>query len=283
MSVNNKSANKFVGSNEYFAMATLFWVEDQSHWVNKFKEVLQSSDFGDGALPNKVLVYKFAEAACQAVHTLNEAPDLAILDANMGGNDNAGFQVSRTLKQKWPDLPIIYLSEHSGTAIEQQAFEENITQDFIAKHQQNVEAVLCWRIKAVLRHRVIQAEKNEQPADAIHRKQLTIDLTNWHVYWHGERLMNPNNQLRPLAPTPRKMLKELVEASPRPVSTQQMAERLSMDSLSYASYRQHIKTLRHSFDQAAIKQQQTSFLTHCKQGKGVATFGDEEAYCWIDP
>ena len=264
-------------------MATLFWVEDQTHWINKFKAVLETSDFGDGASANDVYVYKFAEAACQAVHTLNKAPDLAILDANMGGNDNAGFQVSRVLKDKWPDLPIIYLSEHSGTAIEQQAFEENVTQDFIAKHQQNIEAVLCWRIKAVLRHRVLQEKQTEQPADVVHRQHLTIDLTNWHVYWHGERLMNPSNQQRPLAPTPRKILKELVESTPRPVSTQQMAERLSMENLSYASYRQHIKTLRHSFEQAALKQGQSSFLSQCKSGKGIVTFGDEEAYCWIDP
>jgi DNA-binding winged helix-turn-helix (wHTH) protein len=94
--------------------------------------------------------------------------------------------------------------------------------------------------------------------------------------------MNPSNHKRPLAPTPRKILKVLVERSPRPVNTEQMAEALGVESLSYASYRQHIKTLRHSFEQAAKAKQQESFLNLCQQQMGIVTFGDEHAYCWKD-
>jgi hypothetical protein len=61
-----------------------------------------------------------------------------------------------------------------------------------------------------------------------------------------------------------------------------MAESLNMDSLSYASYRQHIKTLRHSFEQAAKAKNKASFLELCRQELGIVTFGDEHAYCWKD-
>jgi DNA-binding response OmpR family regulator len=264
-------------------MATIFWVEDQSHWIDKFCSVLTEFDFGDGASSNSLDIYRFAEAACQAINRMEAAPDIAILDANMAGNDHAGFTVSRALKKKWPELPIIYLSEHSGTGIEQQVFEQAMAQDFIAKHQNNIEAVLCWRIKAALRDRLIQSNNKLSRADeVIKRGPLTIDLTNWHVYWYGERLMNPTNVMRPLAPTPRKILRVLVERSPRPVNTEQMAESLNMDSLSYASYRQHIKTLRHSFEQAAKAKNKASFLELCRQELGIVTFGDEHAYCWKD-
>ena len=90
--------------------------------------------------------------------------------------------------------------------------------------------------------------------------------------------MNPSNARRPLAPTPRKLLRELVESSPRPLTAGQIAERLDSDAekFSYASYRQHIKTLRRAF--AVVD---TGFAELCSRGEGIVTFGDEGAYCWI--
>jgi two-component system OmpR family response regulator len=92
--------------------------------------------------------------------------------------------------------------------------------------------------------------------------------------------MNPSNARRPLAPTPRKLLRELVEASPRPLTAGQVAERIEADpdKFSYASYRQHIKTLRRAF--AAVD---ADFLDCCNRGEGIVTFGDEGAYCWVAP
>ena len=96
--------------------------------------------------------------------------------------------------------------------------------------------------------------------------------------------MNPNNNKRPLPPTPRKILRYLVEVSPRPLTTLQIAEKLDADleKFSYANYRQHIRTLRMSIEQAASARQLPSFIARCKEGKGIATFGDDGAYCWIE-
>jgi CheY-like chemotaxis protein len=133
-------------------MASIFWVEDQSHWIKKFSPVLEREDF-DGK-PNSLTILNFAEAARQKIALTDKEspPDVALLDARMNGNDQAGFKVSTALRKKWPNLPIIYLSEHSGTEIERDALQQFAATDFIAKHQHNVEQVLCWRIKAVLRH-----------------------------------------------------------------------------------------------------------------------------------
>lgn len=263
-------------------MATIFWVEDQSHWIDKFKPVLESTAF-DYA-PTQVQVFKFAEAACQHIRLADDAqrPDVALLDANMNGNDDAGFSVSRALQRKWPGLPVIYLSEHSGTGIEQTAFETASAQDFIAKHQLNIESVLCWRIKAVLRQNSVrQSESSALQSDQVlHSGDLRIDTTTWEVYWQGTKLMNPTNHQRPLAPTPRKILRFLVENAPRPLTTEQIADKLGADleRFSYANYRQHIRTLRLSFDQAMGGT--GDFVALCKQGQGIAAFGDEGAYCW---
>ncbi|MFT5657929.1 MAG: two-component system OmpR family response regulator [Gammaproteobacteria bacterium] len=261
-------------------MASIFWVEDQLHWVNKFSVVLQNGDF-DGAL-NELSIHRFPEAARQAIALANKnnPPDVALLDARMNGNDEAGFSVSSALQKKWPGLPIIYLSEHSGTDIERVALEQFSATDFIAKHQNNIEEVLCWRIKAVLRQVAISVTSAPSTDGAISSGELTIDLSSWHVYWKTVRLMNPNNAKRPLAPTPRKILRELVECSPRPLTANQIAERIDAerDKFSYASYRQHIKTLRRSID--AADGGEGRFLALCKQEFGIVTFGDEGAYYW---
>lgn len=266
-------------------MATILWVEDQSHWVDKFKPVLESTAFDDQ--PTRVQVFKFAEAACQHI-TLADAkapPDLALLDANMNGNDAAGFSVSRALQRKWPGLPMIFLSEHSGTGIEQQAFETSGAQDFIAKHQRNIESVLCWRIKAILRQHSLSQPGQPQAGEGLQSGALTLDTVTWEAYWQGQKLMNPANSKRPLAPTPRKILRYLVEVSPRPLNTWQIAEKLDADPerFSYANYRQHIRTLRRSFDQAMSMEKELNegaFAALCKAGEGIVTFGDEGAYCW---
>jgi len=262
-------------------MAKIFWVEDQSHWINKLKPILLEAEFDDE--PNEVNVFKFSEAAQQQIALMKKAdrPNIAILDARMNGNDQAGFSVTKALHAKWPDLPIIFLSEHNGTAIEQDAIETHQVNDFISKHQHNVEDVLCWRIRAVMRQRTIQTNNQSGlPDNIIVKDELRIDMDSWEVYWKGNKLMNPDNKKRPLAPTPRKILRCLVERSPRPVNPGQMAEFLNADPDTYAAatYRQHIKTLRRSFE--ASEGENATFIKQCKAGKGIVAVGDEGAYCW---
>jgi DNA-binding response OmpR family regulator len=281
-------------------MTSIFWVEDQYHWIDKFKPILERAEFQhpenteqatqsplyrEQKEPrNQLIIHKFIESACQAINHSKQAPDIAILDANMSGNDDAGLTISRLISKRWPNTPIIFLSEHSGTDVEERVFENSHSQDFIAKHQENIEKVLCWRIKALLRHKKIGQQKQKQSSvDHLVSGELVIDLTTWNVYWHGERLMNPLNQQRPLAPTPRKILRFLLESSPLPISTLQMEQKLEVDRFNYASYRQHIKTLRHSFEQACERNHLSSFLALNKSGKGIVTFGDDGAYCWVKP
>ena len=264
-------------------MASIFWVEDQLHWISKFSSILEQGDFDDN--PNQLAIYNFAEAAKQkiALSDKNSPPDVALLDARMNGNDQAGFSVSSALRKKWPHVPIIYLSEHSGTEIERDALEQFSATDFIAKHQHNVEQVLCWRIKAILRQNALGENNSAETSNSIRSADLTIDLNTWNVYWKTIRLMNPNNSMRPLAPTPRKILRELVDCSPRPLTAGQIAERIEADTekFSYASYRQHIKTLRRAFD--AAEGGKGKFIELCNNGDGIVTFGDEGAYFWNPP
>jgi DNA-binding response OmpR family regulator len=263
-------------------MAKIFWVEDQSHWIDKFRDTLERADLDGGR--NDVLVFKFSEAARQKIASMavEDRPDIALLDARMNGNDRAGFSVSAALLNKWPGLPIIFFSEHSGTGIEKDAFSENRIADFIAKHQRNVEDVLCWRMRAALRHIAVNdGAATTAAGEVLSSGDLKLDLDTWEVYWKGARLMNPDNPKRPLAPTPRKILRCLVERSPRPVSTAQIAEYLGADpdAYSHATYRQHVKTLRRSLD--AAEGGTGRFIEQCKSGHGIVSRGDRGAYSWM--
>ena len=261
-------------------MARIMWVEDQSHWIERFRPVLESAELDDE--PTRLQVFRFAEAACQFVRSsgADKRPDLALLDANMKGDTGAGFSVSRALQRKWPEVPILYLSEYSGTDVEQEALESAWAQDFIAKHQRNVESVLCWRIRATLRQARLGSAGRTEAGDVVQSGDLTIDTASWTIYWHGRKLMNPADARRPLAPTPRRILRYLVEASPRPVSTERMAELLDADPdrFTWGSYRQHVRVLRRSFDAAMAGDGR--FTALCKQDQGIVAFGDEMAYCW---
>src|SRR5690625_4901281 len=117
-------------------MASILWVEDQSHWVDRFTPVLERTMFDQK--PTELLVFRFAEAACQHIRLSQAAPDLALLDAHMNGDDQAAFSVSRALQRKWPDPPILYLSEPSGTNVEQQAFETPGPAAFMATHKRSI-------------------------------------------------------------------------------------------------------------------------------------------------
>lgn len=267
-------------------MIKIFWVEDQQHWIDKFRPLLERTDFTPNAEPelpaeqaNRLEVFRYVEPALARIQQteLADAPQIAILDASLHGNDDGGFELSQALLKKWPALPILFLSEHSGTGIEEKAFVEGVTQDFIAKHQRNIEGVLLWRMKALLRNRL---QTSNPQASQLTSGDLSIDLVNWEFFWRGNKLMNPANRQRPLAPMPRKILRFLVEVSPRPLSTLQMADKLDADieKFSYASYRQHIRVLRHSL--AIANGNEEEFINACRAGKYLATFGDEGAYQW---
>ena len=66
-------------------MATIFWVEDQAHWINKFSQTLGEVDLDGRA--NELRVYRFAEEAKQAIGRAapDAPPDIAILDAKTLG------------------------------------------------------------------------------------------------------------------------------------------------------------------------------------------------------
>jgi len=118
------------------------------------------------------------------------APDLILLDLMLPGID--GYQVCREVRQK-SQTPIIMLSA-KGEVFDKVLGLELGADDYLEKPFDTKELVA--RVKAVLR-RYKAAPPAEQVADAkqVTYPDLTINLTNYSVIYHGKTVDMPPKEL----------------------------------------------------------------------------------------
>ncbi len=128
------------------------------------------------------------ESALQEVSGF--APDLILLDLMLPGID--GYQVCREVRQK-SQTPIIMLSA-KGEVFDKVLGLELGADDYLEKPFDTKELVA--RVKAVLR-RYKAAPPAEQVADAkqVTYPDLTINLTNYSVIYHGKTVDMPPKEL----------------------------------------------------------------------------------------
>ncbi len=128
------------------------------------------------------------ESALQEVSGF--APDLILLDLMLPGID--GYQVCREVRQK-SQTPIIMLSA-KGEIFDKVLGLELGADDYLEKPFDTKELVA--RVKAVLR-RYKAAPPPEQVADAkqVTYPDLTINLTNYSVIYHGKTVDMPPKEL----------------------------------------------------------------------------------------
>lgn len=128
------------------------------------------------------------ESALQEVHSF--APDLILLDLMLPGID--GYQVCREVRQK-SQTPIIMLSA-KGEVFDKVLGLELGADDYLEKPFDTKELVA--RVKAVLR-RYKTAAPTEQVSDAkqVTYPDLTINLTNYSVIYHGKTVDMPPKEL----------------------------------------------------------------------------------------
>lgn len=128
------------------------------------------------------------ESALQEVSSF--APDLILLDLMLPGID--GYQVCREVRQK-SQTPIIMLSA-KGEVFDKVLGLELGADDYLEKPFDTKELVA--RVKAVLR-RYKAAPPAEQVADAkqVTYPDLTINLTNYSVIYHGKTVDMPPKEL----------------------------------------------------------------------------------------
>ncbi|NVK21658.1 MAG: response regulator [Kangiellaceae bacterium] len=146
----------------HFSQAKILIVDDDSsiRWV--LSRALQNADF-------KVIASDNAQAALQLVK--NEQPQLVISDIQMSGMD--GIELLKTLKQKYPDIPVIMITAYADTEIGSQSHDlgafDYLPKPFDLNHvvqmckraiqgQHNSEQLPAWQLQL---HKTIESEYHQ--------------------------------------------------------------------------------------------------------------------------
>ena len=132
------------------------------------------------------------EQGCRKAIELH--PDLVILDLMLPKRD--GYEVCKRLKKDVPDIPIIMLTARSQEADVVLGFElgadDYVTKPFSPR-------VLMARVKAVLRRRQFEAERDEQGPGRIERPGLAIEPARHEVLADGQPVELTATEFRLLA------------------------------------------------------------------------------------
>lgn len=141
------------------------------------------------------MIVNDGNSAVEAFRTYN--PDLILLDIMLPGMD--GYEILRELR-KTSSTPVIMLSA-KGETFDKVLSLELGADDYITKPFDSKEMVA--RVKAVLRRSSItksassekESEKEETPKECVTLPDLTINLTDYTVTYHGKRVEMPPKEL----------------------------------------------------------------------------------------
>ena len=148
-------------------------VEDEPLLQQNYSMALKKSGY-------EVVVYETNQEAETAF--ANRLPDLVLLDIGLGNEQEAGFEICRSLRQKSTQLPIIFLTALdsdldiiSGLRL---GADDYLTKDISLPH-------LLARISALFRR--LDSLQTTPNANAIHEVgSLEIDNERLSVKWSGQ-------------------------------------------------------------------------------------------------
>ena len=155
--------------------AVIAIVEDEPVLAANYADLLQRQGY-------KTRVCGSAQTARDTL--LSEPPDLAILDVGLGAEPEAGFELCRELRARYPSLPIIFLTARDDD-IDIVSGLRLGADDFLSKGISN--AQLLARITALLRRVAAMSSPPEQK-DTIDRGNLALDLNRLCADWCGQRV-----------------------------------------------------------------------------------------------
>ncbi|TVQ38887.1 MAG: proteobacterial dedicated sortase system response regulator [Wenzhouxiangella sp.] len=115
---------------------------------------------------------------------VDQLPDLVIIDIGLGDEPEGGFQLCRSLRQRAPTLPIIFLTARdsdldavSGLRL---GADDYLTKDISTSH-------LLARVLALFRRVDALGEAAGTP-DLVEQGQLRLDPDALSAHWRGQRV-----------------------------------------------------------------------------------------------
>ena len=148
-------------------------------------------------------------------------PDLIILDLSLPQEN--GFSITQNLRKK-SDVPIIMLTGKADVVDKVVGLELG-ADDYITKPFNERE--LLARIKTVIRRAAIKEEEKENPDQGPDKEGSKYTFSNLTFNTHTFELISDDGAPIPLTPYEFKLLRALIESSPRPLSRDQLLDHIS--------------------------------------------------------
>ncbi len=185
----------------------IYYIEDEEDIAWGVREYLQNKGF-------HVEVLGTAREAKAALE--RKLPSLALVDWNLP--DGSGEQLCRWVRERWKELPVIFLTVRGESGDIVRGFE-NGADDYISKPFDL--AVLHARIRALLK----RAGKGETAR--LSCGPLSLDTGTMKVYWEARSL--------PVSPVEYRLLEILIKNQHRTVTRQSLLESIWDSSGNYVN------------------------------------------------
>ena len=164
----------------------------------------------------------------------NGLPDLVILDIILNGEEDAGFDLCRSLLQKAPELPVLFLTERTDEVDKISGLRLGAW-DYLSKPISL--QYLAERVASLLR--IVEPSSLQDPARGSRVGHLEVDLDQLTATWRGTRV--------PLSGTELRMLHMLVENPDSAVTYATLMEATNQPLVTNNTINTHMRNIRRKF------------------------------------
>ena len=166
----------------------VFYFEDDDSAAQPIKSFLKSPVQGK----MEVDYHTNVNDAKEAINSDTTPPDVALLDRHQDGYANAGIDICKMIKNKWPSTPVVFLSDYAG--IRDQIGAADAQADvYLSKamrsepdHKELIQKVLLAQIRNVL------GVMTPTPGCETGSLKVSVDIPG--VWWRDQKLsLSPDN------------------------------------------------------------------------------------------
>lgn len=178
---------------------TIFLFENERKDSARIIECLEGEPVKADDPEFKVTLYERARDASQAIEQASDsgAPHLALLDRHQPNYIDAGWDICRKLRARWPKLPVVFLSGHDTFEDQRAAYSAGGI-NFLSKEILD-EEIFEEYLREVI-SQILGIIREPHPDQMRYQTgSLTIDLERSEASWRGELLNLRGNDFLILA------------------------------------------------------------------------------------
>lgn len=200
-------------------------VEDDPDQRANYCDALAKKGYRVTAYPNR-------PAALQGF--AQELPDLVILDIILSGEEDAGFDLCRSLLQRAPELPVLFLTERTDEVDKISGLRLGAW-DYLSKPISL--QYLAERVASLLR--IVEPSTLSEHPHGSKVGNLEVDLEKLTATWRGTRV--------PLSGTELRMLHMLVENPDSAMSYARLMDATNQPLVTNNTINTHMRNIRRKF------------------------------------